>query len=63
MRKARNGSDSENLIFSAVQKCSARNLLAWAEQQFQASDFQDIAYFEPFYMKPPNITTSAKPTF
>jgi len=63
MHKARNGSESDNLIFSTVRKCSAQHLSVWAEQQFQASDFQDIAYFEPFYMKPPNITTSLKPTF
>ncbi len=37
--------------------CSAADLSLPAEKAFQQADFQDIAYFEPFYMKPPNITT------
>lgn len=40
--------------------CSATNLAAWAEHFFQIADFQDIAYWEPFYMKMPNITTPTK---
>lgn len=37
--------------------CSAADLAFPAEKAFQQADFQEIAYFEPFYMKPPNITT------
>ena len=63
MEKTRSGSISERVVFSDVKKCTARHLAALAEASFQNADFQDIAYFEPFYMKPPNITTSSKPLF
>lgn len=63
MEKAIIGRVFENLVFSAIKKCSASFLLAAAERQFQAADFQDIAYFEPLYMKPPNITVPANRPF
>ncbi len=56
----------ENVLHSkeAVQdtkiSCSASNLARWAERCFQITEFQNIAYWEPFYMKLPNITTPAK---
>jgi len=39
-----------NLAFKDVY-CSARNLGKLALQRFNASDFSDLAYFEPFYLK------------
>jgi tRNA threonylcarbamoyladenosine biosynthesis protein TsaB len=30
---------------------SARGIVALAEQAFNAEKFEDIAYFEPFYLK------------
>jgi len=63
MEKMRSGEYSEKLIFSEINKCSAGHLSVLAEQIFQSGDFQDIVYFEPFYMKPPNITTSSKALF
>jgi tRNA threonylcarbamoyladenosine biosynthesis protein TsaB len=30
---------------------SARGIVHLAEQAFNASQFEDIAYFEPFYLK------------
>ena len=30
---------------------SARGIVSLAEQAFNASKFEDIAYFEPFYLK------------
>ena len=53
----------ENMVFSPVKNCSANYLAGLAEQFFQKNDFQDITYFEPFYMKAPNITTPNKPAF
>jgi tRNA threonylcarbamoyladenosine biosynthesis protein TsaB len=53
----------EKTVFSEVKKCSASHLAALSEQIFQRSDFQDVAYFEPFYMKAPNITTPSKAPF
>lgn len=53
----------EHVVFSSVKKCSARYLAALAEQLFQQTDFQNMAYFEPFYMKAPNITTPSKAPF
>jgi len=63
MEKTRSGLILKEAVFSSVVKCSARHLVVLAEQFFQNADFQDIAYFEPHYMKPPNITTSSKPLF
>lgn len=63
MEKMRSGSFLKNVIFGEIKKCSARHLATLAEQSFQQADFQDIAYFEPYYMKPPNITTPNKPLF
>ncbi|HFA50931.1 MAG TPA: tRNA (adenosine(37)-N6)-threonylcarbamoyltransferase complex dimerization subunit type 1 TsaB [Bacteroidetes bacterium] len=37
-------------------KCSAANLPSLSNQQFKSGNFADIAYFTPFYLKPPNIT-------
>ncbi|MFN0176162.1 MAG: tRNA (adenosine(37)-N6)-threonylcarbamoyltransferase complex dimerization subunit type 1 TsaB [Saprospiraceae bacterium] len=63
MEKIRSGGFLEKIKFSEIKKCSAGNLSVLADQIFQNADFQDIAYFEPYYMKAPNITTSAKPPF
>ncbi len=41
---------------SSVAACSAAFLAALAEQRYSQCRFEDLAYFEPFYMKPPNIT-------
>lgn len=50
---------SEFAHFSPI-VCSAKHLIPLAEQAFQKQQFADLAYFEPFYLKPPNITTSKK---
>jgi tRNA threonylcarbamoyladenosine biosynthesis protein TsaB len=61
--KTRSGRISEGTVFSSVKKCTAGHLATLAEQAFQLHDFQDIAYFTPIYMKPPNITTPSKAPF
>jgi len=53
----------ENVVFSSIRTCSAAHLAHIAELHFQNADFQDTAYFEPFYMKPPNITISKRQPF
>lgn len=63
MEKTRSGILPDLVIYSEIKKCSASYLAKLAELKFQGVDFQDIAYFEPFYMKPPNITISTKPSF
>lgn len=40
--------------------CSAKHLIPLALQAFHRQQFADLAYFEPFYLKPPNITTPRK---
>ena len=42
---------SENAVFNLDFQVSARNLVTIAEQKFEKSIFEDIAYFEPFYLK------------
>ncbi|MBK7873510.1 MAG: tRNA (adenosine(37)-N6)-threonylcarbamoyltransferase complex dimerization subunit type 1 TsaB [Saprospiraceae bacterium] len=50
---------SEFAHFSPI-VCSAKHLIPLAFQAFQNEHFADLAYFEPFYLKPPNITTPKK---
>ncbi|MEQ1744272.1 MAG: tRNA (adenosine(37)-N6)-threonylcarbamoyltransferase complex dimerization subunit type 1 TsaB [Saprospiraceae bacterium] len=59
-KKMLNGDIFENAVFSEPRICSATHLAVIAEQRFQNADFQDKTYFEPFYMKPPNITVPKK---
>lgn len=44
--------------FPEMIKCSAAHAGEIALQRYLAGEFQDVAYYEPFYMKPPNITVS-----
>jgi tRNA threonylcarbamoyladenosine biosynthesis protein TsaB len=44
-------------------KCSAENLALIAFDKFKNKNFEDKAYYEPMYMKNPNITKSAKQVF
>ena len=39
---------------------SASNMVPLAEDAFKRKNFLDVAYAEPFYLKPPNITTPKK---
>ncbi len=41
----------------------AQYMAPLAEVRFQEQDFEDVAYYVPFYLKPPNITKSKKPLF
>jgi len=61
--KIRSGVHLKNTVFFSERLCSAANLAVFAELFFQNADFQDVAYFEPFYMKLPNITKSDKAIF
>lgn len=56
MQKMQNVPKFAKAVFSSIKNCSAVHLAELAERFFQNSDFQPLAYFEPFYMKPPNIT-------
>lgn len=40
--------------------CSAKHLASLALKSFKKSEFSDIAYCVPLYLKSPNITTSTK---
>jgi len=43
--------------------CSAKYLIGLGWSRYQAGIFEDTAYFEPLYLKPPNITQSKKSLF
>jgi tRNA threonylcarbamoyladenosine biosynthesis protein TsaB len=58
--KTAGGAYLPEAVVSPVVQCAAAFLLTAAETKFKSSDFEDIVYFEPFYMKPPNITVSKK---
>ena len=47
------------LRFSPLE-CSAVHLIPLAEEKLKKRQFEDIAYYEPFYLKPPNITKPKK---
>lgn len=61
--KIRNGGELKDTVIFSERFCSAANLAPFAEVFFQKADFQDVAYFEPFYMKLPNITKPGKAIF
>lgn len=61
--KFQNVMSGEKVVFGPIKKCSARHLASLAEQFFQDVEFQNVAYFEPFYMKAPNITTPSQAPF
>ncbi|MCP4443664.1 MAG: tRNA (adenosine(37)-N6)-threonylcarbamoyltransferase complex dimerization subunit type 1 TsaB [Aureispira sp.] len=52
--------DNPKVTFSPIQQVSARHLPYLAEQLFQEKVFEDLAYFEPFYLKTPHITKPKK---
>lgn len=43
--------------------CSARYMGKIATDKYHKSDYTDIAYFKPLYIKPPHITSSKKKLF
>jgi|1048.fasta_scaffold01026_3 tRNA threonylcarbamoyladenosine biosynthesis protein TsaB len=49
-----------NAYIRAAKSCSARSMTRIAEKKFGSGAFEQLASFEPYYMKPPNITQSAK---
>ena len=50
---------SENINWQTV-RCEALHMLTLSEARFNNKQFEDIAYYEPFYLKSPNITTPKK---
>jgi tRNA threonylcarbamoyladenosine biosynthesis protein TsaB len=50
-------------VFYSISCCSVRYMANLANIFLQSSDFQSLAYFEPTYMKPPNITTTRNTYF
>jgi tRNA threonylcarbamoyladenosine biosynthesis protein TsaB len=53
----------ENVVWSEVKKCASAYLAPIAVEKMQISDFQSVAYFEPYYLKPPMVTQQKKNTF
>ncbi len=57
-----NGADKTKKLFQHLNSeysnivCSSKNLINIATNKFQNKQFEDIAYFSPNYIKPPNIT-------
>lgn len=47
------------ILYSPV-VCSAAHLMPLALRKLEAADFEDVAYYSPFYLKPPNVTQSKK---
>lgn len=43
--------DHPNAVFFEDQLPSAREMIILAEEKFQQSTFEDVAYFEPYYLK------------
>ncbi len=51
---------AENDIVFLDIKCEASNLIRLATEKLMRKEFEDLAYFEPFYLKGANITVSKK---
>jgi len=51
--------ENSNVIFSPLVS-RASHMVSLAHQSFQQNDFQNLAYFSPYYFKAPNITISKK---
>lgn len=49
--KIKNVLKSENAVFLPGIETSAVNLIQLAEQKYRDGQFEDVAYFEPFYLK------------
>lgn len=52
-----------NPEFPEMIRCSAAHAGEIVLKSYLAGEFQDVAYYEPFYMKPPNITVSKQTPF
>lgn len=52
--------NKENLLLTEVHGPSARYMEALASKKWAEQSFEDLAYFEPFYLKPPNISKPNK---
>jgi len=50
---------NEGILYSNV-VCSAAHLVPLALRAFEREAFEDVAYYDPLYLKPPNITTPKK---
>lgn len=50
----------ERGVYYSLKECSAALLVPLALQAFEAGRFEDLAYYSPFYLKPPNITVAKK---
>lgn len=50
---------SKNAQFLSLE-CDATNLVTLANRAYKMADFADLAYSEPLYFKPPNITKPKK---
>ncbi len=62
-----NGSDKIKTVLTSPHarflpdvETSAANMIQLAEQKYEARDFEDVAYFEPFYLKDFIATTPKK---
>ncbi len=62
-KKMKSAEIFENAVWAKTQHSSATYLATLAEKAFKSSDFQDVSYFNPAYMKAANITSSNKPLF
>lgn len=60
LQEALGGQVPDFLQFSPLKSLSAKFLTKRAYSAFLQEEFLDIAYFEPFYLKPPAINSKAK---
>jgi tRNA threonylcarbamoyladenosine biosynthesis protein TsaB len=51
---------AQGTLQTDIIKSSVRNMSHLAFEYLKLGEFQDVVYYEPFYMKPPNITIPNK---
>lgn len=49
--KCKTALNHPNALFAGPQKASARFMIKYAEENFNNNTWEDVAYFEPFYLK------------
>ena len=60
--KAQNIMENDDFRYFSV-PALAEDMVSLSYEAYNTGKFEDLAYFRPFYLKPPNITKSKKPLF
>ena len=63
IEKSKHVLSSKNTVFLDIQQSSVAHMAVLSHDLFNDNDYQSLIYFEPKYMKPPNITSTRNTYF